>query len=231
MEFRLWRGSIVMTPEGDRQFHSVALPDEKCPFIAKVLWQELCRLGQCLLGESERTTMRKGLLAWLVAMILGTSAMASAGGQPVRMQQLSSDIEAALLRLPYYDVFDSLGYQVGDHGTVVLSGQVRTPWLKSSAEKAVKRVPGVDTVVNNIEILPVNINDDRIRVAVYRSLFYDSTLDRYAMGANPSIRILVKNGQVTLDGVVGNQMDKTIAGIKARQVFGVFGVNNNLEVR
>jgi len=176
--------------------------------------------------------MRKGFLAGLMtmALALGTSATAGAGAQPVRMQQLASDIDAALLRLPYYDVFDSLGYQIGDHGTVVLTGQVRTPWLKSSAEKAVKRVAGVDTVVNNIEILPVNINDDRIRVAVYRSLFYDSTLDRYAMGANPSIRILVKNGQVTLEGFVGNEMDKTIAGMKARQVFGVFGVTNNLTI-
>ena len=96
--------------------------------------------------------------------------------------------------------------------------QVRTAWLKDSAEKAVKRVPGVDTVVNNIEILPVNLEDDRIRVAVYRSLFYDSTLDRYAMGSNPSIRIVVKHGQVTLEGAVGSEMDRTLAGLKARDV-------------
>jgi hyperosmotically inducible protein len=178
--------------------------------------------------------MRKGFLTTAVAaaIVLTLSGAGTAGAQPatVRAQQLSSDINAALLRLPYYDVFDSLGYEVADHGTVVLSGQVRTAWLKDSAEKAVKRVAGVDTVVNNIEILPVNMGDDRIRVAVYRALFYDSTLDRYAMGANPAIRILVKNGRVTLEGYVGNEMDKTIAGMKARQVFGVFEVTNRLMV-
>ncbi len=178
--------------------------------------------------------MRNVFLATMaaIAIVLSTGSAALAVAQPAnaRAQQLSSDINAALLRLPYYDVFDSLGYQIGDHGTVVLTGQVRTAWLKDSAEKTVKRVPGVDTVVNNIEILPVNINDDRIRVAVYRSLFYDSTLDRYAMGASPSIRILVKNGRVTLEGNVGTEMDKTIAGMKARQVFGVFEVNNRLTV-
>ncbi len=178
--------------------------------------------------------MRKGFLTTTMAavIVLSLSWIATANAQPanLRAQQLSSDINGALLRLPYYDVFDSLAYEVGDHGTIVLSGQVRTAWLKDSAEKAVKRVPGVDTVVNNIEILPVSMSDDRIRVAVYRSLFYDSTLDRYAMGANPAIRILVKNGRVTLEGNVGTDMDKTIAGMKARQVFGVFEVNNRLMV-
>lgn len=178
--------------------------------------------------------MRNRFFVALVFMALllagGTSAVAAAGTDQVRTQQLASEVEAALLRLPYYDVFDSLGYELPGHGTVVLSGQVRTAWLKDSAEKAVKRVSGVDTVVNNIEVLPVSMNDDRIRMAVYRSLFYDSTLDRYAMGANPSIRIVVKNGQVTLEGLVGTEMDKTIAGMKARQVFGVFGVTNRLIV-
>lgn len=177
--------------------------------------------------------MWKRLLKTAVVVIaLAACSTGSATAQPanLRAQQLSADINAALLRLPYYDVFDSLGYELGDHGTVVLLGQVRTAWLKDSAEKAVKRVSGVDTVVNNIEILPVNIDDDRIRMAVYRSLFYDSTLDRYAMGATPAIRIVVKNGRVTLEGNVGNEMDKTIAGMKARQVFGVFEVANRLTV-
>jgi hyperosmotically inducible protein len=173
-----------------------------------------------------------GNVARLIAITvaLNSSALGVAAAQPLRTQQVANDVEAALLRLPYYDVFDNLGYQLGDHGTVMLTGQVRTPWLKSSAEKAVKRVAGIDTVVNNIEVLPVNMNDDRIRASVYRSLFYDSTLDRYAMGANPSIRIVVKNGRVTLQGFVGNEMDRTIAGMKARQVFGVFDVTNNLAV-
>jgi len=173
--------------------------------------------------------MRNRIAAWLLFLALVSPVNAFAA-QSVRTKQLASDVESALLRLPYYDVFDNLGYQLGDHGTVILTGQVRTAWLKSSAEQAVKRVAGIDTVVNNIEVLPVSFNDDRIRTAVYRSLFYDSTLFRYALGANPSIRIVVKNGRVTLEGFVGNQMDKTIAGMKARQVFGVFEVNNRLMV-
>lgn len=177
--------------------------------------------------------MRNQMATWLLvaAMGLGSSAVFStADAQTIREQQLAADVRDALLRLPYYDVFDNLGYQLGGHGTVVLMGQVRTPWLKGNAEKAVKRVPGVDTVVNNIEVLPASVADDRIRSAVYRSLFYDSTLDRYALGANPSIRIVVKNGRVTLEGFVANEMDRTIAGMKARQVFGVFEVTNNLMV-
>ncbi|MGE5812853.1 MAG: BON domain-containing protein [Acidobacteriota bacterium] len=183
--------------------------------------------------KSENENMRTRIAAWLLVTSLGLGSSAlvpSVSAQTVREKQLAADVEAALLRLPYYDVFDNLGYALGGHGTVILSGQVRTPWLRGSAEKAVKRVSGVDTVVNNIEVLPPSFNDDRIRTAVYRSLFYDSSLDRYAMGANPSIRIVVKNGRVTLEGFVGNEMDKTIAGMKARQVFGVFEVTNNLAV-
>jgi hyperosmotically inducible protein len=148
----------------------------------------------------------------------------------VRTQQLVTDVNNALLRLPYYDIFDSLGFEVGGKGLVRLSGQVRTTWLKKDAERAVKRVRGVDTVINDIEILPPSPGDDQIRLAVYRSLFGDSPLYRYAMGANPSIRIIVKHGRVTLEGLVNSPMDKTTAGFKAREVWGVFGVTNNLVV-
>jgi len=185
--------------------------------------------------------MRKGIFgALLLALTVGGMAEAAHGAMAEaaqldrltpRQQRVALDVELALLRLPYYDVFDSLGYEVQDKGVVRLVGQVRTPWLKDDAERAVKRVAGVDTVVNEIEILPANINDDRLRWAVYRSLFGgDSPLDRYALGASPAIRIIVKNGHVTLEGIVLNTMDRTIAGMKARQVFGVFGVTNNLAV-
>jgi osmotically-inducible protein OsmY len=175
--------------------------------------------------------MQNRFATWLLAaaVALASPSMATAA-QPLRTKQVALEVESALLRLPYYDVFDNLGYEVAGHGTVILTGQVRTPWLKDSAEKAVKRVAGVDTVVNNIEVLPASISDDRIRAAVYRSMFRDTSLYRYALGANPSIRIVVKNGRVTLEGFVANEMDKTIAGMKARQVFGVFEVTNNLSV-
>ncbi|MBI2220620.1 MAG: BON domain-containing protein [Acidobacteria bacterium] len=171
----------------------------------------------------------------IAALLAGTAELSGAAQSAVvrsdvRTRQLEYEIGAALLRLPYYDVFDSLAYEVAGKGLVRLSGQVRTGWLKNDAERAVKRVRGVDTVINDIEILPPSLGDDRIRLAVYRSLFADSSLYRYALGANPSIRIIVKNGRVTLEGLVNSPMDKTMAGFKAREVWGVFGVTNNLVV-
>jgi hypothetical protein len=126
---------------------------------------------------------QKAAVVLVTLLSLVSSAVASsATAQPLRERQLAADVESALLRLPYYDVFDNLGYELPGRGTVRLTGQVRTPWLKSSAEKAVKRVSGVDTVVNEIEVLPASINDDRIRSAVYRSLFYDSCLEVFGFG-------------------------------------------------
>jgi hyperosmotically inducible periplasmic protein len=131
--------------------------------------------------------------------------------------------------LPYYNIFDNLEYQV-DGNLVILSGQVTQPVLKSDAENVVKRIEGVESVTNNIEVLPLSPSDDRIRLATYRAIFGADGLYRYAMGANPSIHIIVDNGHVTLVGVVANQMDKNIAGIRANGVFGVFSVTNNLRV-
>ena len=183
----------------------------------------------------KRRVMAAVALAAIVAFA-GTGDAASRTSQAtvydkdLRTKQLEFNVENALLRLPYYDVFDNLGFEVGEKGTVRLVGQVRTATLRRDAERAVKRLAGVEKVVNEIEILPVNIGDDRIRRAVYRALFNDSSLDRYALGAHPSIRIIVKHGRVTLAGIVNNQMDKTMAEFKARGVFGVFGVTNNLAV-
>lgn len=170
----------------------------------------------------------------LAAALVGATAQLSAAQSDVirpdaRIQQLEYEVNSALLRLPYYDVFDNLAFEVADKGVVRLTGQVRTGWLKNDAERAVKRVRGVDTVINEIELLPPSPGDDRIRLAVYRSMFGDS-LQRYAMGPNPSIHIIVKNGRVTLEGLVNSPMDKTLAGFKAREVWGVFGVTNNLVV-
>jgi hyperosmotically inducible protein len=94
----------------------------------------------------------------------------------------------------------------------------------------VKQVPGVDTVVNEIEVLPLSPGDDQIRLAVARAIYRTSSLEMYGFQANPPIHIIVKNGRVTLEGVVGNESDKTVAGLKAREVGGVFEVKNNLRV-
>jgi hyperosmotically inducible protein len=131
--------------------------------------------------------------------------------------------------LPYYTVFDNLAYKV-EGSTVTLEGQVVRPTLKSDAGRVVKNIEGVETVTNNIEVLPLSPNDDRIRRAVYRSIYSKPGLDQYAMRAVPTIHIIVKNGHVTLVGAVAREMDKQQAGIAANSVSGVFSVTNNLTV-
>ena len=104
------------------------------------------------------------------------------------------------------------------------------PTLKSDAENAVKRIEGVEKVVNNIEVLPLSANDDRIRRATYRAIYGNSVLSQYQLRAVPPIHIIVKNGHVTLEGAVARQMDKQIAGMQANGVHGTFSVTNNLVV-
>jgi len=139
------------------------------------------------------------------------------------------EIRHELVMLPYYGVFDNLAYKV-DGYTVTLMGQVTRPTLKSDAERVVKDIEGVEKVINNIEVLPLSPNDDRIRMAVYRAVYGQPALNRYALNAVPPIHIIVKNGNVTLEGVVANEADKNIANVQANSVSGVFSVTNNLRV-
>jgi len=131
--------------------------------------------------------------------------------------------------LPYYGVFDNLAYSVSG-GTVTLSGQVTRPTLKSDAGNVVKNIEGVERVVNNIEVLPTSPNDDQIRMAVYRAVYGQAALNRYGLQAVPPIHIIVKNGNVTLEGVAPNKGDATRAFIAANGVPGVFSVKNNLRI-
>ena len=144
-------------------------------------------------------------------------------------ERFVKEIRHELVMLPYYGVFDNLAYKV-DGYNVTLMGQVTRPTLKSSAENVVKDIEGVEKVVNNIEVLPLSPNDDRLRLALYRSIYGHTALNRYALNAVPPIHIILRNGQVTLEGVVANEMDKNIANIQANGVSGVFGVTNNLRV-
>src|ERR1039458_7671074 len=107
---------------------------------------------------------------------------------------LADAVRHELVMLPYYSVFDDFQFTV-DNGTVTLAGDVTRPVLKSDAENVVKRIAGVTNVVNNIKVLPLSSFDNRIRVATYRSVFGYAGLYRYAMGANPSIHIIVDNGR------------------------------------
>jgi hyperosmotically inducible periplasmic protein len=164
--------------------------------------------------------------AALFALTAQYSAAADQKGKPDR---ITKEVRHELVMLPYYGVFDNLAYRV-DGGTVTLFGQVTRPTLKSDAEKAVKSIEGVERVINNIEVLPLSPLDDRIRLAQYRAIYSTPGLDRYGLQAVPPIHIIVKNGNVTLEGVVATEADRNLAGIKAKAVPNVFSVENHLAV-
>jgi len=144
-------------------------------------------------------------------------------------ENLIKEVRHQLLLLPYYSVFDNLLFKV-DGDKVTLLGQVVRPTLKSDAENAVKSIEGVASVSNQIELLPISAMDDQLRRAVYRAIYGDTVLYRYGMSALPSIHIIVKNGNVTLEGVVDSESDKNLANLAAGGVPNVFSVTNNLTV-
>ena len=143
--------------------------------------------------------------------------------------RVEREVRHELGTLPFYGVFDNLAFKV-DGGTVTLLGQVSRPTLKTDAERVVQSIEGVERVTNRIEVLPLSPYDDRIRLATYRAIYGNTALNRYALQAIPPIHIIVKNGIVTLEGVVANEGDRNIADIWARSVPGVFSVTNNLRV-
>ena len=148
----------------------------------------------------------------------------------LHLSPLENAVRHALIMLPYYGVFDNLEFQVeGDK--VELTGQVTRPVLASDAQRAVERVPGVSQVINQVEVLPLSPMDDHIRIQVYRKIYRDSAMLPYAIQPIPPIRIIVRNGNVTLEGVVSRPMDKAIANIEANSVAGVFSVTNNIHVQ
>jgi hyperosmotically inducible protein len=186
--------------------------------------------------------MRKEIRALFVALLLAAPSMAlpkSAAARPQDekkqrseakyREKLAKEVRHQLVMLPWYSVFDNLAYQV-DGDKITLFGQVTRPSLKSDAEAAVKSIEGVASVVNNIEVLPLSPMDDQLRRALFRAIYGDSGLSRYSVQAVPSIHIIVKNGNVTLEGVVDNESDKNLANLRANQVPNVFSVKNNLVV-
>jgi hyperosmotically inducible protein len=196
-----------------------------------------------LLSLSQEIAMKHklGMLALLLAVGIAVAqnerskpAADRVTGAPAAgdraLQRVEREVRHELVMLPYYGVFDNLAFKV-DGSTVTLMGQVTRPTLKSDAEKVVKDIEGVERVVNNIEVLPLSPNDDKIRLAVYRAIYGDTALNRYGLQAVPPIHIIVNNGKVTLEGVVANEGDKNIANIRANGVPGVFGVTNNLRVQ
>jgi hyperosmotically inducible protein len=177
--------------------------------------------------------MMKPYRAISMAAILTVIVTWGAWGQADRanstrgQQRLEKEVRHELVLLPFYGVFDNLAFKV-EGGKVTLLGQVSQPVLKTDAERAVKGIEGVESVDNRLEVLPLSPNDDRIRRAVYGAIYGTAGLDRYALQAVPPIHIIVKNGNVALEGVVATEADKNLAGIKAKSVSGVFSVVNNL---
>jgi osmotically-inducible protein OsmY len=148
---------------------------------------------------------------------------------PKSQERIVKEVRHELLMLPYFGVFDYIAFKV-DGYNVTLLGSVVRPTTKSDAENSVKHIEGVDKVDNQIEVLPPSPGDDRIRQRLFRAIYQYSALEKYELGTQKPIRIIVKNGRVTLEGVVDNDADKNLAGIRANGVSGTFSVTNNLQV-
>lgn len=186
-------------------------------------------------GRRTCTLMISGVLAVLFATA-GSSSTADKKHNDVFTPgmpdegRLAQQVRHALLMLPYYGVFDDLAFRL-DGDTVILMGKVTNPTLKSDAGNVTKHLEGVNRVVNQIEVLPPSPMDDRIRMAEYRAIYGDPVLStRYGFRSIPPVHIIVDNGHVTLTGIVANQADKNLIGIRANSVPGVFSVTNDLQV-
>ena len=148
---------------------------------------------------------------------------------PESFQKLANKIIHELVMLPYYSVYDNLYFRI-DGRTVTLLGETPNASTKSSAGNVVKHIEGVDKVINNIELLPPNPADERIRRATYRAIYSYGPLFKYSHAPVPPIHIIVKNGRVTLEGIVDSESDKQMAGMQANRVPGTFQITNNLRV-
>ncbi|HWF47687.1 MAG TPA: BON domain-containing protein [Bryobacteraceae bacterium] len=172
------------------------------------------------------------LLAAGMPLVAATPPRNSLPGSQTASQatnDISKKVRHELVMLPFLTIFDNLSYRI-DGTTVTLAGQVTRPVVKQDAQRVVKDVEGVSSVQNEIEVLPLSPIDNQIRWAEARSIYGFPTLNRYGAGTQPSIHIVVKNGNVTLVGVVNSKSDKDVAGIRANQVPGVFSVQNELKI-
>jgi hyperosmotically inducible protein len=173
----------------------------------------------------------RSYILFLTLLTLATLGIAQNQSEPSAKAQerITREVRHELLMLPYFGVFDNIAYKV-DGYNVTLLGQVTRPTLKSDAANAVKHIEGVEKVDNQIEVLPPSPMDDRIRLALYHAIYGYPALEKYALGVQKPIRIIVNNGHVTLEGVVDNETDKNLAGLRAKGVPGTFSVTNNLQV-
>jgi hyperosmotically inducible periplasmic protein len=165
----------------------------------------------------------------VIALLLSFSA----GNAMASIQEtagIEKQVKHELNMLPYVNAFDYMTFTVDANGNVTLNGEVTNPVLKSDAANVVKRIAGVEHVNNQIQVLPLSFFDDGLRVRLFRSIYGYAPLQKYSLGVIKPIRIIVQNGHVTLMGVVDNEMDKNLAGIRANGVPGSFSVDNELKV-
>jgi hyperosmotically inducible protein len=198
--------------------------------------------------DTARRVVRHVAIAVTAALMI---ASVGASAQTLSARETTQSVQRALERLPYYGVFDFMAFNV-ERGTVTLTGYAYHGSLRSAAESATRRVAGVDEIANRVELLPASQNDDRIRWATFYRIYTDAFLSRYAPGGPDQIRrdlydsrrfpgmhqplgmyaihIVVRNGHTTLFGVVDNAGDRQIAEMRAREVTGVFSIENEIEV-
>ena len=173
-------------------------------------------------------SIKRALAILALAIVCGSLAVGQAAQNPDQMR-IQREVRHELWMLPWLTVFDNLQYRV-DGSTVTLMGQVTDPANKSEAERTVKNIEGVEHVDNKIEVLPPAPMDQQLRVMLFHAIYGYATLQKYDMGVQKPIRIIVKGGHVTLEGVVDSEADKNAAGIRANSVPGIFSVTNNLQV-
>ena len=171
----------------------------------------------------------------LLAVVSGFSLLAGmAVAQNTRpnptQNRIAREVGHELMMLPNYGVFDNIAYKL-QGGTLTLIGDVEQSSLRSEAENALKHVEGVNRVVNQIEVLPPSSQDDALRMALFRAIYQYPSLQKYEIGALKPIRIIVKSGRVTLEGIVDSETNKELVGARAHSVPGIFQVTNNLRVQ
>ena len=165
----------------------------------------------------------------LLAAAPGSASNANTSA-PVEQAALEKNVNRALETLASDGLFDILSYRVDSEFNVTLTGQVARPVVSRDAVAAVRNVAGVRSVDNQIEVLPLSPFDDNVRLRAYAAIFAYPALSRYAINARPPIRILVKNGDVTLDGVVATELDSKLIEMRVRSLGGIFQVTNRLKV-
>jgi hyperosmotically inducible protein len=172
-----------------------------------------------------KATLAVGLLAVVINAGIASARPAADAAD------VSTQVRREIALFPYTGIFDWIEADVHPDGMVVLRGEVLQPSSRKDAEFRLRRLEAVSNVINDIRVLPLSRADNDIRVAVYRSFFNTgSTLVGYALGTNPSVHIIVENGRVTLKGVVSSEVDRRVAYVKARSVFGVLDVDNQLRL-